>query len=165
MHNPDFTIFFSVEYCTPVGRELEKLLLIPINSYNDMIMVLGLSHFAPLMSIYDFEGRRAMAVYIANNVVEHETYITTAEQTETVLGLLGPLIQNQEDGPTPDKWDDPEEFLEEQALMGKIVHMLKADDDPDQQYQILSTARKHFGMGGPTRIDSTLPPIVTSAYM
>ena len=153
-----------VEYCTPVGRELEKLLLIPIQSYNDMITVLGLAHFAPLLSIYDFEGRRAMAVYIANNVVENSTLITTAEQSETVLGLLSPLIQNQEDGPTPDQWDDPEEFLEEQALMGKIIHMLKAEDDPDQQYQILSNARKHFGQGGPSRIDSTLPPIVMSAY-
>ena len=86
-----------VEYCTPVGRELEKLLLIPIQSYNDMITVLGLAHFAPLLSIYDFEGRRAMAVYIANNVVENSTLITTAEQSETVLGLLSPLIQNETD--------------------------------------------------------------------
>merc|ERR1712223_436873 len=154
----------TVEYCTPVGRELEKLLLIPINNYNDMITVLGLGHFATLLSMYDFEGRRAMAVYIANNVVDNETSIATAEQTEVVLGLLAPLIQDQEDGPTPDKWDDPDEFVEEQNLMGKIIHMLKADNDPDQQYQILSTARKHFGLGGPSRIDSTLPPIVMFAY-
>merc|ERR1712223_1098020 len=154
----------TIEYCTPVGRELEKLLLIPINNFNDMITVLGLSHFATLLSMYDFEGRRAMAVYIANNVVDNETSIATAEQTEVVLGLLAPLIQDQEDGPTPDKWDDPDEFVEEQNLMGKIIHMLKADNDPDQQYQILSTARKHFGLGGPSRIDSTLPPIVMFAY-
>ena len=74
------------------------------------------------------------------------------------------FITDQEDGPTPDKWDDPDEFVEEQNLMGKIIHMLKADNDPDQQYQILSTARKHFGLGGPSRIDSTLPPIVMFAY-
>ena len=67
-----------------------------------------------------------MAVYIANNVVDNETYISTAEQTETILGLLAPLIKDQEDGPTPDKWDDQDEFVEEQALMGKVVHMLKA---------------------------------------
>ena len=48
--------------------------------------------------------------------------------------------------------------------MGKIVHMLNAENDPDQQYQILSTARKHFGLGGPSRIDSTLPPIIMFAY-
>ena len=48
--------------------------------------------------------------------------------------------------------------------MGKIVHMLNAENDPDQQYQILSTARKHFGLGGASRIDSTLPPIIMFAY-
>ena len=26
--------------------------------------------------MYDFEGRRAMAVYIANNVIENETFIS-----------------------------------------------------------------------------------------
>ena len=56
-----------------------------------------------LSSMYDFEGRRAMAVYVANNVIENDTLITTAEQTEIILGLLAPLIQDQEDGPTPDK--------------------------------------------------------------
>merc|ERR1712029_820613 len=51
-----------IEYCTPVGREMEKLLLIPLNNYNDMITVLGLTFFTPLLAMYDFEGRRAMAV-------------------------------------------------------------------------------------------------------
>ena len=60
-----------------------------------MITVLGLGHFATLLSMYDFEGRRAMAVYIANNVVDNETSIATAEQTEVVLGLLAPLIQGK----------------------------------------------------------------------
>ena len=114
--------------------------------------------------MYDFEGRKAMAVYVASNVVDNDTYIATAEQTETILGLLAPLIQDQEDGPTPEKWDDQEEFAEEQSLMGKVVHLLKADSDADQQYQILSMARKHFGLGGPQRIGSTLPPIVMATF-
>lgn len=153
-----------IEYSTPVGRELEKLLLIPINNLNDMIAVLGLAHFAPLLSMFDFDGRRAMAVFIGNNIIDNDTCITTAEQTETVLGLLAPLIKDQEDGPTPEKWDDMDEFAEEQSLMGKIVHVLRSEDNLDQQYQILSNARKHFGLGGPHRIGSTLPPIVIAAY-
>ena len=43
--------------------------------------------------MYDFEGRRAMAVYVANNVIENDTFITTAEQTEIILGLLAPLVR------------------------------------------------------------------------
>merc|ERR550534_3209238 len=34
-----------VEHRTPVGRELEKLLKIPVDSYNDILTVLSLEHF------------------------------------------------------------------------------------------------------------------------
>jgi len=34
----------------------------------------------------------------------------------------------------------------------------------DQQYLILSNARKHFGTGGNRRVKFTLPPIVFEAY-
>merc|ERR1712223_874284 len=64
-----------IEYSTPVGRELEKLLKIPINNFGNMLTVLQLSHFVPLITIYDFEGRKAMSCYIADDVVETETYI------------------------------------------------------------------------------------------
>ena len=47
--------------------------------------------------------------------------------------------------------------------MGRLIHLL-ASPDPDMQYNILSTARKHFGTGGPLRIGSSLPPIVIAAY-
>lgn len=43
--------------------------------------------------------------------------------------------------------EDPEDFAEEQGLLGRFVHQFKSDI-PDQQYLILSTARKHFQAGG-----------------
>jgi len=42
---------FRIEYMTPVGRELEKLLKIPINSFNDILIVLRLKHFQPLLQV------------------------------------------------------------------------------------------------------------------
>jgi hypothetical protein len=45
----------------------------------------------------------------------------------------------------------------------RFIHHLRSDI-PDQQYLILSTARKHFGAGGNRRIKYTLPPIVFQAY-
>ena len=86
---------FRVEYLTPVGRELEKLLKIPINNFNDILTVLRLSHFAPLIQLFDFDGRKALAVFIAENVLENETLIPTSEQVDTILGLLAPLISDQ----------------------------------------------------------------------
>ena len=74
-----------------------------------------------------------------------------------------PCVIPQDDGPKAGEWEDPEEFAEEQGLMGRLIHLL-ASPDPDMQYNILSTARKHFGTGGPLRIGSSLPPIVIAAY-
>ena len=45
-----------------------------------MLTVLQLSHFVPLISMYDFEGRKAMSCYIADDVVETETFIPSVEQ-------------------------------------------------------------------------------------
>ena len=152
-----------VEYSTPVGRELEKLLKIPINNFGNMLTVLQLAHFVPLISLYDFEGRKAMSCYIADDVVETETYIPSVEQVEILLSVLAPLAEDQSDGPTANEWEDPEEFVEEQGLMGRVIHLLRSPN-PDMQYQILSCARKHLGQGGPKRIGFTLPPIVVSAF-
>ena len=40
-----------IEYGTPVGREMEKLLKIPISNYNDVLTVLALPNFAPLLAM------------------------------------------------------------------------------------------------------------------
>ena len=48
--NADISV---VEHRTPVGRELEKLLKIPMDSYNDVMIVLSLEHFIPLLNCYE----------------------------------------------------------------------------------------------------------------
>ncbi len=152
-----------VEYGTPVGREMEKLLKIPVTNYNNVLTVLSLPSFAPLLGIFDFEGRRAVSVFLAENAIDHSTLITTADEVDLSLTLAAPLVADQEDGPKADEWEDPDEFSEEQSLMGRLIHLF-VSDDADQQYQILSTARKHFGMGGPRRIATSLPPIIIAAF-
>ena len=77
-----------VEYGTPVGRELEKLLKIPINNFNNILTVLKLEHFMPLLSLFDFDGRKAMSVFIANDVLDTQTYIPTIEQVCIVHNSL-----------------------------------------------------------------------------
>lgn len=49
------------------------------------------------------------------------------------------------------------------CLLIRLIHHLKSEV-PDQQYLILSAARKHLGSGGDRRIKFTLPPIVFQAY-
>ncbi|XP_023337734.1 vacuolar protein sorting-associated protein 35 isoform X1 [Eurytemora carolleeae] len=154
-----------VEHRTPVGRELEKLLKIPIDSYNDVLIVLGLEHFIPLLNCFDYSGRREMSSYLVNNVIENSTCIPSSERVDTILTIVATLVQDQKDGPTAEKIrsEDLEEFTEEQSLMGRLVHQLQGET-ADEQYQILSTARKHFAAGGPLRIPYTLPPLVFQAF-
>eukprot|EP00094_Tigriopus_californicus_P003870 TCALIF_03725-PA protein Name:"Similar to Vps35 Vacuolar protein sorting-associated protein 35 (Mus musculus)" AED:0.12 eAED:0.12 QI:124/0.92/0.85/1/0.92/0.92/14/130/936 len=159
----DDTKLEKVEFATPVGREMEKLLKIPIVNFNDILTVLRLANFTPLLNMFDFEGRKSMSSFIVDNVIENETTIATSEMADTILTMLAPLVSDQEDGPKVEDWDDPEEFLEEQSLMGRLVHLL-VSNDPDQQYLILNVARKHFGLGGPKRLRFTLPPVIMLAF-
>ena len=111
-----------VEYRTPVGRELEKLLKIPIESFNDILTVLGLKSFRPLLAMFDFEGRKAMSCFIVDNVIENETWIGTEEKAEVILDLTAPLVADQPDGPK--EWDDPEEFAEEQGIKANVYGLV-----------------------------------------
>ncbi len=154
----------KVEFGTPVGRELERLLKIPVSNLNDMIAVLALKNFRPLLDMFDFDGRKAMACFLAENIIDNNTVVDTPERVEEVLAVCSPLICDQDDGPAADRRDDDEEFSEEQGLVGRLVHLLRSDSDPDVQFQILTAARKRLGAGGPRRIAHALPPIVMQAY-
>lgn len=62
-------------------------------------------------------GRKSLAVYIVNNILDNDTMIPTPESVDMVLSMLAPLIQDQKDH--PDIEDDPEDFYEEQELLGR----------------------------------------------
>ena len=77
--------------------------------------------------------------------------------------MLGPLICDQPDQVVTGQ--DAEDFAEEQNLMARLIHLLAAEEsDLDQQYRMLTSARKQFGAGGPRRIPFTLPPLIYEAF-
>lgn len=55
---------------------------------------------------------------------------------DAILNLVSTLIQDQPDQPADDP--DPEDFAEEQSLVGRFIHLLHSDD-PDQQYLVSSS--------------------------
>ncbi|XP_071813758.1 vacuolar protein sorting-associated protein 35-like [Apostichopus japonicus] len=144
---------------TPVAKELIRLLKIPLDSYNNILVLLKLKHFGMVVEYLDYEGRRSMGKLIISNALDHKTQIPLQEQVDQILLLVAPLVQDQVDQPAE---DDPEEFAEDQSLMGRFLNLLEAES-ADQQYLILTAARKHFGNGGNKRIKYTLPPLVFSA--
>ncbi|XP_012271457.1 vacuolar protein sorting-associated protein 35 isoform X2 [Orussus abietinus] len=151
----------KLEYNSAVSRELARLMKIPVDNYKNILTVLKLEHFAPLLEYFDYEGRKLLAVYIITNILDNETMIPTQEQVDAVLSMVAPLVQDQPDMHGIE--EDPEDFAEEQGLLGRLIHHFKSET-ADQQYMILSAARKHFSTGGNKRIKFTLPPIVFQAY-
>jgi len=150
-----------VEHGSPVSKELMRLMKIPIDQYSNILTVLQLHHYGPLFEYFDYKGRQLMSCHIINNALDTETLIPSQENVESILSIVSCLVQDQND--QPEEADDPEDFAEEQGLMGRFIHLLHSDD-PNQQFLILNTARKHFGAGGDKRIKYTLPPIVFAAF-
>ncbi|ESO93143.1 hypothetical protein LOTGIDRAFT_206542 [Lottia gigantea] len=149
-----------LEHGAAVSKELMKLMKIPIDTYNSILTVLELQHFGAMFEYFDYKGRKLMSCFIINNILENETCIPTQEQVDLILNIVNCLVQDQND--QPEEIDDPEDFAEEQGLMGRFIHLLYSED-PNQQFLILNMARKHFGSGGDQRIKFTLPPIVFAA--
>lgn len=140
---------------------MSRLLRLCVDFYNNILTILQLQYFTPLLEKFDYTSRKALSLYIVMNILENETLILTAEHVDSVLGMISPLIRDQDDQPG-DKVD-PEDFAEEQGIVGRFVHLLRSDD-PDTQYKILTASRKHFGLGGQQRIRYVLPPLVFQAY-
>ena len=146
-----------------LGKELARLLRMPIGHYNSIVTLLQLPHFGQVLQRLDFNGRKSIALHLVNNALDNETYITTQEHVDAVLAMLAPLICDQPDQVPGGQ--DIEDFTEEQNLMARLIHLLAAEEtDLDQQYRMLTAARKQFGAGGPRRIPFTLPPLIYEAF-
>lgn len=144
-----------------MNQELSRLLRLCIDFYNNVLTLIQLKHFSLLLEKFDNVSRKSLALYVVLNILDSETLIPTADEAEIILSIIAPLIKDTEE-PNMEKID-AEDFAEEQGIVGRFVHLLKSDD-PDMQYKILMTARKHFGLGGTQRIKHVLPPIIFKAF-
>lgn len=151
----------KVGYKSAVSRELNRLMKLPVDYFNNILTILELKHYGSLMECFDYTGRKTLALYLVNNVLNNNTFIPTQELVDQVLVMISSLTEDQSDQPIVE--EDPEEFAEEQALVARFIHQLKSEL-PDQQYLILSTAKKYLSAGGNKRVSYSLPPLVFQAY-
>ena len=91
---------FSIDKNNAVSKELMRLLKIPVDTYNNVLTILKLKHFAPLFDYFDYATRKEMAVYVINNALDCDTYIPSMEDVDNILQLAAPLIMEQDDQPT-----------------------------------------------------------------
>ncbi|RIA86326.1 vacuolar protein sorting-associated protein 35 [Glomus cerebriforme] len=157
---------------------LLNLLLAPINSYPTVLTLLALPNYAALLAVQPFQTRRSIAHAIVTSILKNETLVETPEDVSGILDLCNVLIRDQKDATLSSPFSgltsgratrssgispamDPEEIAEEQGWLARIIHLFKSSD-PDNQFMLLTTARKQFAEGG-ERIRYTFPALVTSA--
>ncbi|EIE25972.1 vacuolar protein sorting-associated protein 35, partial [Coccomyxa subellipsoidea C-169] len=139
-------------------KQIVALLTLPLTSY-DPVTVLGLSTYPRVMSLLKPATCKAMAVKIVQTILKVGTEISEPAQVEMLLDFIAPLVADVHlDGGD----DDEEDFEDEQGLVARLIHRLRASD-PAQHYALLQTARERFSAGGARRLRHTLPPIAFAA--
>ncbi|KAK6048501.1 hypothetical protein COOONC_13994, partial [Cooperia oncophora] len=126
----------AIEPFDPVGRELMKLIRLPIDEYNNALKIAGLTEFVPVMEELQ-------------NMLEHGTLMRTEEDVAVMCAMLHSLLVDEQD--QPPNASETEDFEDEQHLVARFVHLIQADT-PDEQFLLLNNARKILGAGGKARI-------------
>jgi len=142
-------------------RELVKLLKICIDDYDSIATALSLEKFVDMFAFFDFDLRQEMALHALQSVADKGTHLSNVDEVETYLKVIAPAISDQEDQPS--EAPDPEDFLEEQSLVGRFVTLLQAET-PDMQYQMISLTKKKLSGGGAERLKFTMPALVFKAF-
>ncbi|OUC47911.1 vacuolar protein sorting-associated protein 35 [Trichinella nativa] len=148
-------------YNSPVGKELIKLLRLPVDFYSNAMRLLLLKNYPLVLSLLDHRGRIKCSCQIVYSMLEQRTFVKTAEQAEMLLNLLQTLIKDEPD--QPKNYEITEEFVEEQILISRLIHLFSADS-LDVQYDILMSCKSYFTAGGAHRYRYTLVPVVFSAF-
>jgi vacuolar protein sorting-associated protein 35 len=138
------------------------LLCAPIYAYPNVLTILDLENYTALLHKQSSATRRSVAMAIVQTALKQDALIETVDDVDGVLNLCTVLIKENKDS-VQGRFAGTEEanLEEEQGLLARLVHLFKSDN-PDEQFLLLSMARKHF-VEGNDRIRFTFPPIVFMA--
>lgn len=103
-----------------MNQELSRLLRICIDFYNNALTIIQLNNFCPLLEKFDYTSRKSLALYLVMNILENETVVPTAEQADSILTIITPLIKDDEtNAAAANNSADAEEFAEEQGVVAR----------------------------------------------
>lgn len=159
----------STDLHSPEAREnLLKVLLAPISGYTNLLTVLAIPSYVPLLQSQSYYIKRAVAGSIANALLQKRVVIDNVTDAEGTFDLLKVLVVQeavpQNNGARESRRSkdvESDETIEEQGWLARIVHFLKSED-LDIQFKLLQIARKTLAEGG-DRVKYTYPSIVMSS--
>lgn len=57
-----------------------KLMMIPVDNYNDISTLLKLSHYSGLIDYFDYDARRTLSLYVVSNALETGHHLSDTDQ-------------------------------------------------------------------------------------
>lgn len=168
-----------------VGDNLQKLLLELIDYFPNLLTVLSIPSYVPLLSSQPLSTQKSVAGAVLASVLKDESKIETVDDVNGVFGLLGVVIKDGscvensssqevelpggpstgvEGGGKLSKAEDGEPSLDvliDQSKLAKVVHLLY-NKDTDVHSKLLRAARQALSEGK-DKIKYTYPAFVTAA--
>ncbi|KAJ2453186.1 retromer complex subunit Vps35 [Coemansia sp. RSA 2336] len=147
------------------ANQLLSLLLGPLRAYVSPLRVLELESYAPLLESQTERTRKSVAVALLTAILQRGTVMTTEFEVAGITRLCMSLIRRpseaaSEAGPAPTPADE-EDVAEEQGLLARLVHLIRAPDAATQLH-LLTVARDAFSQGGDL-VQYTYPAVVAGA--
>ncbi|EGG15756.1 vacuolar sorting protein 35 [Cavenderia fasciculata] len=139
-------------------KQIVQLLQIPLEVFKNVLAVLKLTAYQPLIKQLSYNNRKKVSLDIVNSTLKNSTIIEEPEEVNILLETIQTLIKDEEDQPSADEIDK-EDFVEEQNKVSSLIHLFQSED-PEKLFKIYIVARSHFGKGGAQRIKHTLVPLV-----
>uniref|UniRef100_A0A915P651 Vacuolar protein sorting-associated protein 35 n=1 Tax=Meloidogyne floridensis TaxID=298350 RepID=A0A915P651_9BILA len=170
-----------------IGRELTKLLKLPIENYNNIIELLALESYSNILQLLDICGQRKIAAFIIENALENNTLIECEEHLDKLFTLIECLLidtpttnnddiiqqktsllklnggQNNNDEINNCNLNEQKDFEEQQILVARLIHLIQSEH-VEIHFKLLNKMRKVFGSGGNARLRYTLPPTIFVAH-
>ena len=78
-------VLCSVTYNSTSGKELQRLLKVPIDGYEeDILTVLRLQKYTPLVKLFDYDGRKTISLYLLQTFLDKDASITILSEVSHV---------------------------------------------------------------------------------
>ncbi|KAJ1836033.1 retromer complex subunit Vps35 [Coemansia sp. RSA 2711] len=152
------------------ANQLLSLLLGPLRAYVNPLRVLELENYGPLLESQAERTRKSVAVALLTAILQRNTPMTAEAEVAGITRLSMSLIcrpradalggaVDPSAATTPA--DDEDDVAEEQGLLARLVHLIRAPD-VGTQLHLLTVARDALSHGGDL-VQYTYPAVVAGA--
>jgi len=73
-------------------KHILSLLNTPLTTYNNVITLTKLKHYSDIIGFLAYQHRRKIAVEVASNAVNNETYIPEPDDVTRIFAAIKPLL-------------------------------------------------------------------------